>query len=241
MTDGAPAPRFTTRPAPLALTMGEPAGIGGDITLGAYARLGRVDADDQRLPTFFVLDQPERLEALAERLGLAVPVHEIATPEEAAEVFPKALPVLRQDLAVSVDPGRPDPANGPAVVAAIERAVHLTQAGRAGAVVTNPINKAVLKQSGFRHPGHTEFLGELGGGVTPVMMLACPGLRVVPVTVHLSLREAVEHVAAGNHCGIGPVDRRGIAPKLRDPRAPSRRRRVEPARGGGGSHGARGN
>jgi 4-hydroxythreonine-4-phosphate dehydrogenase len=100
--------------------------------------------------------------------------------------------VLPLPLAAPVTPGRPDPANAPAVIASIERAVALAKEGRAGAVVTNPIQKSVLTAAGFPHPGHTEFLGELAGrGRPPVMMLACPGLRVVPVTVHLSLKDAV--------------------------------------------------
>lgn len=89
-------------------------------------------------------------------------------------------------------PGRPDLANAPLVIAAIEEAVALARAGRVGAVVTNPIQKSVLAAAGFPHPGHTEFLGALAGtGVPPVMMLACPGLRVVPVTVHEALARAI--------------------------------------------------
>ncbi|MBY0332655.1 MAG: 4-hydroxythreonine-4-phosphate dehydrogenase PdxA, partial [Acetobacteraceae bacterium] len=89
-------------------------------------------------------------------------------------------------------PGRPDPANARAVIAAIEEAVALARAGRAAGVVTNPIQKSVLTAAGFPHPGHTEFLGALAGtGVPPVMMLASPDLRVVPVTVHEPLRAAI--------------------------------------------------
>lgn len=198
----------------LAVTMGEPAGIGGDITLTAYARRGGGEgraADDPRaLPPFFVIDSPERLDALAARLKVPVTVAEITDPTEADAVFPRALPVLRQDLAVPVEPGQPDPANGAAVLSAIERAVRLTQAGRAAGVVTNPINKAVLKQAGFRHPGHTEFLAELAGGVTPVMMLACPGLRVVPVTIHVSLRDAVESLRTETIIEVGRLTAAGL-------------------------------
>ncbi len=99
--------------------------------------------------------------------------------DQVADVFGAALPVLALPLPEIARPGRPDPANAPAVIASIERAVRLVQAGEAGGVVTNPISKAVLYQAGFPHPGHTEFLGALTGG-TPVMMLACPQLRVVP-------------------------------------------------------------
>ncbi len=167
---------------PLALTMGEPAGIGGELALAAW----------QAAPCcFFAIDDPARLGVLAERLGLEVPVVAIAGPAEAEAVFPRALPVLAQELAAEVEPGRPDPANAAAVIAAIERAVALVQAGEAAAVVTNPIQKETLYQAGFRYPGHTEYLAALAGiDTAPVMMLACPGLRVVPITIHLPLAEA---------------------------------------------------
>jgi 4-hydroxythreonine-4-phosphate dehydrogenase len=120
------------------------------------------------------------------------PLALIATPEEAASAFPDRLPVLPLTLAAPATPGRLDPANAPAVIASIEQAVAFAKAGRAGGVVTNPIQKSVLTAAGFPHPGHTEFLGELASaGHAPVMMLACPGLRVVPVTVHVALRQAV--------------------------------------------------
>jgi 4-hydroxythreonine-4-phosphate dehydrogenase len=169
---------------PIALTMGDPAGIGGELTLRAWAA--------RTTSPFFVLDDPERLAALAAALGLAVPVREIAAAGEAASVFGAALPVLPVRLAAPAHPGRPDPANAPAVIASIELAVALALRGEAGAVVTNPINKAALYAAGFRHPGHTEFLAELTGVPgREVMMLAAPALRVVPVTVHVSLRAAI--------------------------------------------------
>ncbi len=208
MPTAAPPLAMTTAAPPLAVTMGEPAGIGGDITLAAFA--GQTSGQLPALPPFFVIDDAARLRALAQRLGLVVTVTEIAAPEEAVAVFPHALPVLPQPLAAAVEPGRPDPANAAAVLAAIERAVGLTRAGRAGGVVTNPINKAVLKAAGFRHPGHTEFLAELAGGVTPVMMLACPQLRVVPVTIHLSLREAVASLRTETIVELGRLTAAGL-------------------------------
>lgn len=172
--------------APLALTMGDPAGIGGEISLRAW--LARRAAG----PVFVVLDDPDRLTALAALLGLQVPVRVVAAPGEAAAVFPHALPVLAVKLAVPPVPGKPEPANARAVIGAIEQATRLALDGAVGAVVTNPINKAVLYQAGFAHPGHTEFLAALTGAKNrPVMMLACPALRVVPVTIHLSLRDAI--------------------------------------------------
>jgi 4-hydroxythreonine-4-phosphate dehydrogenase len=172
--------------APLALTMGEPAGIGGEITLLAWLR--RRDAG---LPAFFALDDPERLRRLAGGLGWNVPLRIIAAPREAAAAFAEALPVLPLPLPRPAQPGRPDPANAGAVIEAIRAGAALVAAGDAAALVTNPIQKETLYAAGFKHPGHTEFLGELAGGAVPIMMLACPELRVVPVTVHLALREAL--------------------------------------------------
>ena len=171
---------------PIALTPGEPAGIGGEITLKAWQRRSN------DVPAFFAIDDPARLGRLGETTGLAVPVTTIDDPEQVAAVFPTALPVLARTLATASVPGKPDPANGPAVIAAIETAVALVDAGRAGAVVTNPIHKACLYRAGFGFPGHTEFLAHLAGtGTMPVMMLASPRLRVVPVTVHVSLKDAI--------------------------------------------------
>ncbi|MEM7171243.1 MAG: 4-hydroxythreonine-4-phosphate dehydrogenase PdxA [Pseudomonadota bacterium] len=172
---------------PLAVTMGDPAGIGGEITLMAW--LGRKQED---LPAFFLIDDVGRLERLCKILRWQVPLRRIDTPDQAPEIFDQALPVLPHELAVEVMPGQADPRNGPAVLGAIERACHFVQAGLASAVVTNPIHKEVLYAAGFQHPGHTEFLADLAGSTTPpVMMLACPELRVVPVTIHLALAEAI--------------------------------------------------
>lgn len=174
-------------PAPLALTMGEPAGIGGELTLKAW--LARRNSGQ----AFFAIDDQERLKKLARSLGIEVPIKEIATPGEANESFPHALPVLPQKLAVEVAPGMPDPQNGGAVMASIEHAVRLVQNGEASALVTNPIHKAVLYDAGFRYPGHTEYLAALAGeNQRSVMMLACSELRVVPVTIHVSLQKAIE-------------------------------------------------
>lgn len=162
----------------LALTMGEPAGIGPEITAAAWAAIRAAG------PAFVLLGDPRTIRG--------VPVAEVAAPEQAEAAFPHALPVLPMRLAAAVRPGHPDPVNAPAVIAAIEQAVALARAGRVTGLVTNPIQKAVLTAAGFPHPGHTEFLGALAGtGRPPVMMLACPGLRVVPVTVHLALKAAV--------------------------------------------------
>lgn len=165
----------------LALTMGDPAGIGGELTASAWRALR------QGGPAFAAIDDPARLSG---------PVRAVETLAEAAAVFPDALPVLPQPLPAAAVPGRPDSANAAATIASIERAVRLAQAGEATAVVTNPISKAVLYAAGFPHPGHTEFLGALTGCALPVMMLANDFLRVVPVTVHVSLRAALDSLTA---------------------------------------------
>jgi 4-hydroxythreonine-4-phosphate dehydrogenase len=174
-------------PAPLALTMGDPAGIGGELSVRAWLarRNGR---------PFVALDDPDRLAEIAQRLGLDVPVRAVNAASAATGVFRDALPVLPMKLAAPVRPGVPDPANAHAVIASIEQAVRLTLAGEAAAVVTNPIHKSSLYGVGFPHPGHTEFLAALTGAVLPVMMLAAPALRVVPITVHASLRRMLEMI-----------------------------------------------
>jgi 4-hydroxythreonine-4-phosphate dehydrogenase len=171
---------------PLVLTMGEPAGIGGEITLKAW--LGR----DQDFPPFVALDDPARLDALARGLGLEVPVRTIENLDLAASVFATALPVLPRPLEVEVVPGKPATGNAGAVIGSIETAVSLVRSGHARAVVTNPIHKGALYEAGFNYPGHTEFLADLAGiDSRPVMMLACDELKVVPISVHESLAAAV--------------------------------------------------
>ena len=204
-----------TAAVPLAVTMGEPAGVGGELSLKAW--LARRSGSRP----FFVLDDPDRLASLARLLGVDVPLREIKRPEEAVSLFSSALPVLPVHLAVEPVPGRPDVANAPATIEAIERAVRLAQEGTVAGIVTNPIQKNTLQDAGFRHPGHTEFLAELAGGVEVAMMLACPQLRVIPVTIHLSLADAVKVldgeaiVRAGRIAALGLRDLFGIArPRL---------------------------
>jgi 4-hydroxythreonine-4-phosphate dehydrogenase len=178
---------------PLALTMGEPAGVGPDITLATWLRR---DLDD--VPPFYVIGDPALYERRARALGLTVPVI-AATAETATEIFSRALPVVDVGHKVAGEPGRLTEGDARVVVASIERAVEDVRAGLAAAVVTNPIHKHALYQAGFTHPGHTEFLGALatafgpapdGVAWRPIMMLAGPHLRTVPVTVHVSLARA---------------------------------------------------
>lgn len=171
---------------PLVLTMGEPAGVGGEITLAAWRALRETG------PAFFVLDDPKRLAALAQKLTWDMPVASIAEPADAARRFASALPVLPITLEAPIVPGEPDRRNAPAVIGAIEQAVRYTLAGTARGLVTNPINKAALYAAGFAYPGHTEFLAALTKKERPVMMLLSRELRVVPVTVHMALRRAIE-------------------------------------------------
>jgi 4-hydroxythreonine-4-phosphate dehydrogenase len=185
--------------APLVLTMGEPGGIGAELALKAWAA-----RRESGVPTFALIDDRERVRDAAGALGLTCPVEPLGSIAEADALFLRALPVLPLGEPVDATPGLAEPRNAGAVIASIERAVALVRAGEAAALVTNPIQKQSLYQAGFRHPGHTEFLAALaGGGVTPVMMLACEALRVVPVTIHLPLAEAVRTLsrAAIEHCG----------------------------------------
>ncbi|HEX4765909.1 MAG TPA: 4-hydroxythreonine-4-phosphate dehydrogenase PdxA [Lichenihabitans sp.] len=162
---------------PIAVTMGEPGGIGAEITVAAWMAL-RLTA----LP-FVLIDDPDRLRRLLPSCPLGV----IGSPGEAAAIFAEALPVLRLEAPVTATLGRADPANSAAVIESIERAVAMALDGEVAAVVTNPIQKGTLYAAGFSHPGHTEFLAALTGAPLPVMMIASPALRVVPVTIHIAL------------------------------------------------------
>ncbi|HEY0223066.1 MAG TPA: 4-hydroxythreonine-4-phosphate dehydrogenase PdxA [Pseudolabrys sp.] len=182
-------------PLPLALTLGEPAGIGPDLTLAVWRR--RVEL---ALPPFYVIGDVDFLERRARALGLGVPLA-VVTPAQAHAAFERALPVAPLDLAVTAKPGKPDATSAPAAITSIRSAVDDVMAGRAAAIVTNPVAKNVLYKSGFAEPGHTEFLARLasettGKPVQPVMMLWSSELAVVPVTIHLPLRDVVAALTA---------------------------------------------
>jgi 4-hydroxythreonine-4-phosphate dehydrogenase len=175
-------------PQPLALTLGEPAGIGPDITFAAWLRRTAL-----ALPPFYLLADPAHLKLRAARMALDVPLA-LVEPSQATAAFATALPVVAIGLAATAEPGRPDATSAPAAIAAIRRAVDDVLGGAASAIVTNPVAKNVLYRSGFAEPGHTEYLAKLAAektGVTamPVMMLYAPELAVVPVTIHLPLSE----------------------------------------------------
>jgi 4-hydroxythreonine-4-phosphate dehydrogenase len=182
-------------PAPLAVTLGEPAGIGPDITFAAWRR--RVEL---RLAPFYLLADPAFIGWRAKRIDPDLQIA-VVEPAEAAEAFVRALPVVDIGVTVSAQPGRPDQSSAPAALAAIRRAVADVAAGNARAVVTNPVAKNVLYRSGFSEPGHTEYLAKLamessGVAARPVMMLWSPELAVVPVTIHLPLKDVVRTLTA---------------------------------------------
>lgn len=165
--------------------MGDPAGIGGEIAAAAWRDL----RGEAHAPAFFLIADPDWA------AGFGAPVRRIADAGETDAVFAEALPVIAEPLAVPARAGSPDPANAKATIRAIERAVGLAQSGTAAGVVTCPIAKSVLYAAGFAHPGHTEFLAALTGADRAVMMLASdaiePPFRVVPVTIHCALRDAI--------------------------------------------------
>ena len=146
---------------PLALTLGEPAGIGPDIALAAW-----LQREALQLPPFYILGDAGFIAARAKMLGLDIVLND-ATPENAADIFASALPVVPTGVQTTASPGRPDYSSAPSAIASITQAVDHVAAGRAAAVVTNPIAKSVLYRAGFSHPGHTEFLAELAGRDRP--------------------------------------------------------------------------
>ena len=179
---------------PLALTLGEPAGIGPDLALAVWR--GRAQFD---IPPFYIVADPAFLGRRAARLGLQVPISPVS-PQTAAAAFPTALPVVPLDGTVTAEPGRPDRSSAPAALASIRRAVADVLNGAAAAIVTNPVAKNVLYKSGFAEPGHTEFLAKLvqemtGKSLRPVMLLWSPELAVVPVTIHLPLKDIFKELS----------------------------------------------
>jgi 4-hydroxythreonine-4-phosphate dehydrogenase len=179
---------------PLALTSGEPAGIGPDIAIAAWLRRNELG-----LPPFYLLGDRGAVANRAKILGLKVELAD-SRPEDALAAFSSALPVVATGQPATARPGQPDATSANAALASIRQAVGDVMAGRAGAVVTNPIAKSVLYRAGFRHPGHTEFLAELAANGSrapqPVMMLWSPALAVVPVTIHVSLRDALAQLSS---------------------------------------------
>lgn len=189
---------------PFAVTMGDPSGIGPDITLTMWHRLRSSDRKD-----VIIHACPAVYQDRARRLGLDIKIIE-TDPNEPGPLSADALAVAPLENPVNGAPGRPDGGNAAAILESIERAVGLTMAGKAAAVITNPIAKAQLYDAGFSFPGHTEFLAELsarlsGKPVRPVMMLAGPRLRAVPVTIHIPLRDVPLSLTADAIVATGQI------------------------------------
>jgi 4-hydroxythreonine-4-phosphate dehydrogenase len=170
-------------PSPLAVSLGDPAGIGPELIAETWRR-----RDAGRLPPFFAVGGVRLLAAAAEGRGIDLPIEPIARAADAAEVFARALPVLGE-LDGVYRPGEPDAEGAALAYASLAAAVGLALAGEAGAVVTSPVAKARLAEVGFHHPGQTEYLAHRCGVAAQdaVMMLAGPQLRTVPLTVHVPL------------------------------------------------------
>ncbi|WP_309083982.1 4-hydroxythreonine-4-phosphate dehydrogenase PdxA [Chelativorans sp.] len=220
----------------LALTIGEPSGIGPEILLRAWQARRQ-----QNLPPFYVLGDPALLVARARRLGVDVPMVE-ADAAQAAGRFDAALPVLPLENRFADTPGIPSGANAAGVIEAIRRGVEDTLAGRAAAVVTCPIAKKPLYDAGFGFPGHTEFLGHLaeeaaGRPATPIMMLAGPELRTVPVTVHQALAEVPRSLTAGMIQTAGEIVARELVERFAIPSPRLAVAGLNPHAGEGGSMG----
>ncbi len=174
-------------PGPVALSIGEPAGIGPELALQVWAARAK-----NGVPPFLLLGDPALLAARAKLLGLSVKISECGATDASRE-FANALPVEPLGISSSALPGKPDASSAALAKGAIERAVALVQAGQCAAIVTNPIAKSVMTAAGFKFPGHTEFLAHLAakGGVAPraVMMIWSEELAVIPVTIHVPLAE----------------------------------------------------
>ncbi|WP_025659821.1 4-hydroxythreonine-4-phosphate dehydrogenase PdxA [Rhizobium sp. IBUN] len=195
---------------PLALSQGDPAGVGPDVTLLAWMRRRELG-----LAPFVFIGDPDVLASRAKLLGLTIAIRETDCTN-ANDVFADALPVLPIAAGIDVVAGEPHVATAKSTIAAIERAVSLTMSGEALGVVTNPIAKSVLYESGFPFPGHTEFLADLAARATgqarmPVMMLAGPKLRTIPVTIHIPLKDVPQALTADliiETCRIADADLR---------------------------------
>ncbi|MGU3400275.1 4-hydroxythreonine-4-phosphate dehydrogenase PdxA [Brucellaceae bacterium D45D] len=180
--------------SPLAVSIGDPSGVGAEIALAAWL-------ERDQLPPFVLIADTEQVQARAATLGLNVPIETVTSTRDATDTFAEALPVLALRNRHQESPGKPLARNAAGTIEAIERAVALTLAGETSAVVTCPIAKKPLYDTGFKHPGHTEFLAELasrhvGKPVNPVMMLAGPQLRAVPVTIHIPLAQVPLHLTS---------------------------------------------
>lgn len=181
-------------PLPLAVSLGEPAGIGPEIILKSWAERTRRD-----LPSFFVVGNAEILRKTARQSGLNIPIQSISSATETHRIFQDSLPVLNIEAKADFDFGQPSTDTAPLVLKSIKKAVELSLAGEAAGLVTAPIQKSALYAAGFTSPGHTEYLAELCAEKDmtpemPVMMLVSSALRVVPLTIHMALRDVTSSI-----------------------------------------------
>jgi 4-hydroxythreonine-4-phosphate dehydrogenase len=189
---------------PLAVSMGDPAGIGPELAVRAWA-------ERRELPPFFFVGDAHVLARAARRIGLEPP--EVDVIESAADITSTrdALAVLDTPLAVEETPGAPDPVNADATIACIERGVAAVREGAAAGLVTLPIAKAVLHTADFGFPGHTEFIAHLtkndawSGARGPVMMLAGPSLKVALATIHTPLARVPRELTHERIVQVGRV------------------------------------
>lgn len=176
-------------PLPPVITMGDPGGIGPEI-IGKLWRYCK----DHSGPQFATLATEEAIRAYTADM----PIQSITCPTEAATYFKDALPYIPLASTTQSQPGQTDPQNAEAIVESIQKAVEFCLSGKASSVVTMPINKSSLYKSGFQFPGHTEYLADLcsvnqeNSPLKSIMMLANDQLRVVPVTVHIPLKDVAK-------------------------------------------------
>jgi 4-hydroxythreonine-4-phosphate dehydrogenase len=199
---------------PLALSMGEPAGVGPELALALWAQRRTRD-----LPAFAAVGDPAVFAARAKTIGVDAPIAEVE-PEAAGAVFDERFPVVPVGSTCLAAPGRPDPRDAQTVVEAIKRGVELVHGGRCSALVTLPIAKAPLVEAGFPHPGHTEFLGALaeelwGAPVRAVMLLWAEEIAVAPVTVHIPLSEVPRRLTEDAIVETGRIVARDLCRRFR--------------------------
>ena len=170
--------------APIAIALGDPAGIGPEVVAKAWAL--RAERD---LPPFFAVGDVRSVERV-----WAGPVVRIDDPSQAAAAFGTALPILSVNDAGDITPGVPDIDGARCAIQSLELALGLTRSGASGALVTGPVSKVELYRTGFTYPGQTEFVAERCGIAkeNAVMMLAGPTLRVVPMTTHIPFAEVID-------------------------------------------------
>ncbi len=183
--------------APLAITLGDPAGIGPEVILGAWLRLRA----ERRAPPAFVVGGPQLLGAVAERLRIDCPIVPIADPAEASQAHAAGLPVLA-GLDGAATASGPTADGARLSLASLEWGTRLAVSGAACALVTAPVSKGALANIGWNYPGQTEFLAEACGRPyrDAVMMLAGPSLRTVPLTVHVALADVPAQLSADLIC-----------------------------------------